>query len=168
MALPPKTATTAAMIKIAENVVLFMTLSCAWRLQVRFGGVGSTGAFSDNTPKPEVTRRCIHRFRVARGRAVAAAVVRRAQMRAAFDDLAGDFDLRLAGVVALLLAAAARIFRHAARLRRVGLVLLRKPVGRPFPDIADHVVHAVAVGRERRYGRRAIKTVLATVLMREI
>jgi hypothetical protein len=32
------------MIKIAENVVLFMTLSCAWRLQVKFGGVGSTGA----------------------------------------------------------------------------------------------------------------------------
>src|ERR1700681_1273502 len=34
MALPPKTATTAAMIKIAENVVLFMTLSRAWRLSV--------------------------------------------------------------------------------------------------------------------------------------
>jgi hypothetical protein len=31
MALPAKTATTAAMIKIAENAVLFMTLSCAWR-----------------------------------------------------------------------------------------------------------------------------------------
>ena len=29
MALPPKTATTTAMIKIAENVVLFMTLSRA-------------------------------------------------------------------------------------------------------------------------------------------
>src|SRR5271169_3204075 len=41
MALPPKTATTAAMIKIAENVVLFMTLSRAWRLQVKFGGVRS-------------------------------------------------------------------------------------------------------------------------------
>jgi hypothetical protein len=43
MALPPKTATTAAMIKIAENVVLFMTLSRTWRLQVKFGGVRSTG-----------------------------------------------------------------------------------------------------------------------------
>src|SRR5580693_1953061 len=163
MALPPKTATTVAMIKIAENVVLFMTLSCAWRLQVKFGGVGSTGAFSDHTPESEVARRRIHRFRMARGRAVAAAVIRRAQMRAAFDDLAGDFDLRLAGVVALRLAAAARIFRHTARLRRVGLVLLRVPIGGPLPDIADHVVDAVAVGRKRRYGRRAIETVLAAV-----
>src|SRR5271170_4898865 len=105
MALPPKTATTAAMFKIAENVVLFMTLSCAWRLQVKFGGVGSTGAFSADTPKPEVARGRIHRFRMARGRAVAAAVIRRAQMRAAFDDLAGDFDLRLAGVEAVFFAA---------------------------------------------------------------
>ena len=115
-----------------------------------------------------MARRRIHRFRMARGRAVAAAVVRRAQMRAAFDDFAGDLDLRLAGVVAVFFAAAARIFRNAARFRRVGLVLLRKPVGRPFPDIADHVVHAIAIGRKRRHRRRAVKTVLAAVLVREI
>src|SRR6516225_9864369 len=35
----------------------------------------------------------IHRFRVARSRAVAAAVVRRAEMRAAFEDFAGNLDL---------------------------------------------------------------------------
>src|ERR1700729_4181148 len=168
MALPPKTATTAAMIKIAENVVLFMTLSCAWRLQVKFGGVGSSGACSDDTPESEVARRRIHRFRMARGRAVAAAVIRRAQMRAAFDDLAGDFDLRLAGVVALRLAAAARIFRNAACFRRVGLVLLRKPVGGPLPDIADHVVDAVAVGRKRGHRRGAVEAVAAKILVREI
>src|SRR5580704_16803374 len=89
-------------------------------------------------------------------------------MRAAFDDFAGDFDLRLAGVVTFFFAAAARIFRNAARLWCVGLVLWRKPVGGPLPDIADHVVDAVAVGRKCRYGRRAIKTVLAAVFMREI
>ena len=143
-----------------ECAVLQLVLRCRrWAL---------VAPFSDDTSKTEMARGRIHRFRMARGRAVAAAVVRRAQMRAAFDDLAGDFDLRLARVVAVLLAAAARIFRNAARLRRVGLVLLRKPVGGPFPDIADHVVHAVAVGRKRRYGRRAIKTVLAAVLVREI
>src|ERR1700733_1347110 len=32
MALPPKTTTAAAMIKIAEKIILFMTLSRAWRL----------------------------------------------------------------------------------------------------------------------------------------
>src|SRR5580704_3407836 len=115
-----------------------------------------------------MARRRIHRFRMTRGRAIAAAVIRRAQMRAAFDYFAGDFDLRLAGGVALRLAAAARIFRNATRLRRVGLVLLRVPIGGPLPDIADHVVDAVAVGRKRRYGRRAIETVLAAVLVREI
>src|ERR1700675_5183600 len=89
-------------------------------------------------------------------------------MRAALDDLAWNLDLRLAGVVAVFFAAAARIFRNAARLRRVGLVLLRKPVGRPLPDIADHVVHAIAIGRERGHRRRAIEAVLAAVLVREI
>ena len=49
--------------------------------------------------------RRIHRFRMARSRAVTAAVVRRTQMRAAFDDLAGNPDLRLARVEARRLRA---------------------------------------------------------------
>ena len=61
---------------------------------------------------------------MARGWTVAAAVIRRAQMRTAFDDLSGNPDLRLTGVVAVLLATAARIFRYAACFRRVGLVPL--------------------------------------------
>jgi len=43
----------------------------------------------------------VHVFRMARGRPVAATVIRRAQMRAALDDLAGNFRRRQAGVVAL-------------------------------------------------------------------
>jgi len=35
---------------------------------------------------------------------------------------------------------------------RVSLVTCRPPVGRPFPDIADHVVEAVAVGGKRADG----------------
>src|SRR6188508_2393617 len=101
---------------------------------------------------------------MARGRAVAAAVVRRAQMRAALDDLAGNPDLRLAGVVAVLLEPAARIFRDAAGLRRIRLVLLRIPVGGPLPDVADHVVHAVAVRRERGHRRGALETIVVVVL----
>ena len=69
-----------------------------------------------------MARGCVHRFRVARSRAIAAAVVRRAQMRAAFQDLAGNFDFRQARVVAVLLTAAAGILGNAARLRRVGLM----------------------------------------------
>src|SRR6516162_526090 len=105
---------------------------------------------------------------MASWRAVATAIVRRAQVRAAFDDLAGNFDLRLAGVVALLLPATARILRDAARLGRVRFVLRRPPIGGPFPDVADHVVDAVAVGRERHHWRRTLKAIGREFFVREI
>src|SRR5882757_8238498 len=92
--------------------------------------------------KPEMARRGIDRFRVPRRRAVAAAIVRRAQMRAALDHLARNPDIRLTGIVAAVFTAPSRIFRNAAGLRRIGFVLCRIPIGRPFPDIADHVVDA--------------------------
>src|SRR5262249_58975815 len=88
-------------------------------------------------------------------------------MRAAFQDLAWDLDVRLAGVVARLLALTARVLRNAARLRLVRFVLERPPVGSPFPYVADHVVEAVAVGRKRGRGRRALITVETQILARE-
>ena len=97
----------------------------------------------------EVASRSIDRFRVTGGRPVAAAIVGCAQMRATLDDLARDFDVRLPRVVATVFAATARILRNAAGLRRIGLMLPGVPIGRPFPDIADHVVQAVAVRRKR-------------------
>ena len=106
-------------------------------------------------------------LRVTRSRPVAPAVVRRAQVRAAFDDLAGNLDVGGRRVVAALLASAARILRNAASLRRVGFVPGRVPVGGPFPDVADHVVEAVAVRRERRDRRGAFEAVLVMVLARK-
>jgi hypothetical protein len=53
----------------------------------------------------------VDRLGVARGRSIAAAVVGRAQVRAAFDHLAWNPDLRLAGVVALVFPTAARVCR---------------------------------------------------------
>src|SRR3981081_4445231 len=105
---------------------------------------------------------------MARGRAVAAAIVRRAQMRAALKHLAWNPDLRLTRVVARGLWPAARVFRNAARLRRIGFVLLRIPISRPFPDIPDHVVDAVAVRRKGRDRRGALETVSGEVHVREI
>ena len=64
----------------------------------------------------DVARGGVDRLGVARGGPVAAAIVRRAQMRAAFQHLAGNADFRLARIVALGLRPAARILRHAARL----------------------------------------------------
>src|SRR5262245_34419002 len=92
--------------------------------------------------------RSVDRLSVTRGGAVAAAIVRRAEMRSAFQHLAGNSDLRLAGVVALRLRSAAWIVRYAAGLRRVGRMAARPEVCRPFPDVTDHVVEAVAIGWE--------------------
>src|SRR5262249_46154406 len=112
--------------------------------------------------------RGINRLRMACGRTVAAAVVRRAKMRAAFDDFSGNFDLRQTRIVACGLWATAWIFRNAACLLRIRLMLGRPPIGGPLPDVADHVVDAVAIGRERRHRRGALKTIFAAILVREI
>src|SRR5215470_1333673 len=95
-----------------------------------------------------MTRRRVDRLRVARRWSVAAAIVRRAQVRAALEDLARNPDGGLAGVVALLFTPAARVLGNAACLWRIGLVAGRVPVAGPFPDVADHVAKAVAVARE--------------------
>src|SRR5579862_5298941 len=116
----------------------------------RCGLTRVSALLSNDAAESEVARRRIDVLGMTRRRPVAAAVVRRAQMRAALDDLARDLAVGLARIVALGLAPAARIFRNAAGLCRVGLVLGRPPVGRPFPDIADHVVDAVVVRRKRR------------------
>src|SRR5436190_973742 len=111
-----------------------------------------------------MARRRIMRLRVTRRRAVPAAIVRRAQVRAAFNYFSRYPDLGLAWIKACSLRPAAGVFGYAARFRRIGLVLLRIPVGRPFPDVADHVEKAVAVGRERRYRRSALEAVFIKVL----
>src|SRR5438046_2252601 len=95
-----------------------------------------------------MTRGGIDRLRMSRCRPVSSAVVRRAQMRAAFDDLPWNFYVGRSWVVAVGLAPTARVLRDAAGLWRIGFMPWRVPVGGPFPDVADHVVQPVAVWRE--------------------
>src|SRR5882672_9564845 len=111
--------------------------------------------------------RGVDRLGMARSRTIAAAIVRGAQVRAAFKHLAWNLDIRLTRVVARGLGSAARIFRNATRLRRICFMPLRIPVGRPFPDISDHVVDAVAVRREGRDWRCALEAVGAEILLQE-
>ncbi len=87
--------------------------------------------------KPRCEIEGVDRLRHACGRAVAAAVVRRAEMRAALGHLARDLHVGLARVEALFARRAAWVSRSAARAvdRRMLLV----PVRRPLPDIAGHV-----------------------------
>ena len=96
------------------------------------------------------------------------AIIRSAQVRTAFDHLARNFDLGLAWIVAPLLDSAPRVFRNAAGFRRVSIVLLREPVGGPFPYIADHVVNAVTVRRERGHRGSPLETVAVQILPRKI
>src|SRR5206468_5659396 len=66
------------------------------------------------------------------------------------------------------LRAAARVFRNAAGLWCVGLVLLGVPVCRPLPDVADHVANAVAVRRECRDRRGTLIAIIVPVLPRKL
>src|SRR5215831_9869148 len=123
-----------------------------------------TTRLTNDAAETDMTRRGVDRLGTTRGRAVTAAVVRRALVRTALQHLAWNFDFRLAGVVARLLATAPRIDRNAAGLVGIGLVPSRVPVGGPFPHIADHVVNAVAVRRECSHRRGSLVSVELHIL----
>ena len=89
-------------------------------------------------------------------------------MRAALDDLAWNLHIAGSGVEAIDLTAAAWILRNAASLGGIGLMLWRIPVGRPFPDVADHVVQPVAVWRECTDRRGALEAIGIGILAREL
>src|SRR5690349_12276603 len=110
----------------------------------------------------------VDRLCVSRCRPVASAVVRRAQMRAALDDLAWNFHVGGSGVIAVRLAGTTRVLGDAAGLCGIRLVLWRIPIGGPFPDVADHVVHAITIRRECADGRSALKAVRIGVLARKV
>src|SRR6185436_16442715 len=57
-------------------------------------------------------------------------------------------------IVAGVLASAAWVSRNAACLERIDRVSRLVPIGGPLPDVADHVVDAVRVGRKRTHRRR--------------
>src|SRR5215217_2572394 len=97
-----------------------------------------------------MARRCVDLLGVARGWPVPTAVIWRAQMGATLDHFARDPDVRCRWIVATLLTPAARVFRNAARLRRISFVSLGIPIARPFPRIANHVMDAKAVRRKGR------------------
>ena len=115
-----------------------------------------------------MTGRGVDRLGMARCRPVASAVVRRAQMRAAFDDLSWNFHIACSGVEAVGLATAARILRNAAGLRRIRLMLWRIPVGGPFPDVSDQVVQPISIWRELTDWRSALEPIRIDILARKL
>src|SRR3954471_8838970 len=71
--------------------------------------VMGSSSLSDDAAEADMARRGVDRLRVTRCRTVAAAVVGRAQMRAALQHPARNPDPGLAGSVALVLGPAARV-----------------------------------------------------------
>ena len=84
---------------------------------------GSSNPLSNDTSETQMACRRVHILRMTRRRAVSPAVVWRAQMRTALDDLARYFCSWPARIIAVLLACTARVLRNAAGLGRVGFVL---------------------------------------------
>ena len=120
---------------------------------------------ADDAAEPQVGGCRVDRLGHPGGRAVPPAVVGGAQVRAALHHPSRDRG-GVAGVDASLLRSAARVGDAAAGMG--GLAVRLVPVGGPFPDVADHVDQAVAVGRVGAHGRGAFVPVLAGVLDREL
>jgi hypothetical protein len=116
----------------------------------------------------DMAGRSIDRLAMPRRRAIPAAAIRRAEVRAALQHLSRNPDVRQARVVACLLVAATRISRNAAGLRRLGRMPRRPPVRGPLPDVPDHVVEGVAVRRKGHDRRGTLEPILADVLDREV
>src|SRR5687768_8706537 len=90
---------------------------------------------------------------------VATAIVRRAEVGAALQYLARDSDVWLPRVITCLLLPSTRIDGNTAGFRGIVGMAVRPPVTRPLPDISDHVVEAVAVGRKGTNRRGPLVTV---------
>src|ERR1700759_5056885 len=105
---------------------------------------------------------------MARGRTIAATVVGGAKVGAPLKHLPRNPTPRVTRIVARALSATARIFRNAARLRRIGTMLLRIPISGPLPDISDHVVQPVTIGRKCSDRRGTFEAVGRKILVGKI
>ncbi len=95
----------------------------------------------------------INGLAVPRCGSITAAIIRRAQMRASFQNLAWNPDVRHPRIKAVFFARTTRILWNAARFWRIGVVARDKPIVGPLPDIPDHVMQAIAVRWKRRHWR---------------
>src|SRR5688500_8831448 len=100
-----------------------------------------------------------------RGRTKASAAVGSATMRAA-KHLPRYPEVGLTRVVARAFGPATRILLDTAGFQSVGFVLLGTPIASPFPDIADHLVQAVAIGRKCGDARNAFEAISREILVR--
>src|SRR5215472_804898 len=113
-----------------------------------------------------MARRGVDGLRHARGGAIAPAIIGRAKMGPTLHDLARYVHARHLRIETILARAPTRVVCAAAAGRDRPVTRL-VPVRGPLPDIADHVVEAVAVGWKGPHRRRAMVAVTTEILPRE-
>src|SRR6201995_4422529 len=112
-------------------------------------------ASAPHAAKADVAGGGVDRLRLAGRRAIAQAVAGRAQMGATLDDPSRDVGAGPAEVVAVIRSLDLGVAGRAAAGMPGDLgagPARRVVVARPLPDVAGHVVQAVAVGREQPDG----------------
>src|SRR5262245_11197854 len=106
-------------------------------------------SFSHDAAEPQVARRRVDRLRHPRRRPVTPAIIRRAEVRAAFHHFPWNFYVRLGRIKTRFPLAALRIRARrrlaAARSLETDLAVILIPIRRPLPNVAGHVVKAIAV-----------------------
>src|SRR5208282_3718766 len=124
---------------------------------------------ANNAAKPHVVHAGVDHLRLTRRWTITQAVVGSAEVRAAFDNLARNPELRLRGIVTLGGRGNARINgRAAAGFDDFVGVARDKPITRPFPYVTCHIVQTVTVRRKGSDGRRALVAVAEQVLPGEL
>src|ERR1700736_6046404 len=103
---------------------------------------------TNDAAEADMAHAAVDHLRVARRRAIAPAVVRGAEKRAALYDFARNRELRLGGIETGFYRPAPRIDWYAARAFGVRHMASAEPIGEPLPDIAPHIEKAVAGWRK--------------------
>src|SRR5215469_6776639 len=108
----------------------------------------------------------IDHLRRTRCRTKTQAIIRRAQMRAAFEHLARDAEGGMPWIVTLLDGRSAFAYTAAAGdLTALTIVRGAIPIRGPLPDVAGHVEEAVPIRRKRTDRRRARVAVFERVVV---
>src|SRR5262245_53066505 len=118
-----------------------------------------------NASKTEMACGSVDRLAHSRGGPVTLAIVRGAEIGTAFHDFPRNTHSLKPRIMALVTLAAFGIEGCAARPHRAAMRLI--PVRRPLPDVSDHVVEPVSIGRKRTNRRSALVAVRGKILDRE-
>ncbi len=120
---------------------------------------------SHDAAKSDVTHACVNHLGLTRRRPVTQTVIRCAQMRSAFHNLAWNSELRLRRIVTLIRRGDARVDRWTTTGFDDFIGEARNvPVAGPLPSVVGHVKESIAVWRKGSDRRRTLITIRQKIL----